>query len=84
VLRPFEHLAAEHVVHLNSMLPETMRRVPQANSCGPIHRRCWKNSGHALYGIVRTRAPLKTGDGKSPLSAECLSEPDNAGDMPFS
>ena len=37
-----------------------------------------------MYGTVRTRASLKTGDGKSPLSAECLSEPDNGGDMPFS
>ena len=84
MLRPFEHLAAEHIVHLNSMLSETMRWVPWANSYGPTHHRCWKNSGHALYGAVRTSMRGEFGSRKSPLSAECLSEPDNGGDMPFS
>ena len=84
MLRRCRHPAAEHVVHLNYAVAETMRHVRQANSLKPLSRPCGQNSRHAFYGSVRTRASHITGDGKPPLSVAHCVRARQRGDMPFS
>ena len=84
MLRRCRHPAAEHVVHLNYAVAETMRHVRQANSLPFANGGVRTNSGQALYGTVRTRASHKTGDGKPPLSVAHCVRARQRGDMPFS